>query len=256
MKELQRIPWKRIGVEAAAIVASILVAFALDAWWADQQLADEIAEDLAIVEYELTENIRLVELAVDTMQRVVAANNTLVTALQGHEQATNIDIPSTTVFWAIFINPTLDPSLGATDAWIAAGRLGSIESPILRQRLASVRGKFEDVIEEQRTARDIGILQIYPLLQDSVGDISPINQLYAAGFHSRQGKTVAELPDSGTLPFPNSDALRFTLQTRMIWYDASIQESLDFLVELGEIQTLLRTEIEGMGGDIVEADRE
>ena len=27
------IPWKRIGVEAAAIVASILLAFAIDAWW-------------------------------------------------------------------------------------------------------------------------------------------------------------------------------------------------------------------------------
>lgn len=33
MAEPRIIPWKRIGVEAAAIVASILLAFAIDAWW-------------------------------------------------------------------------------------------------------------------------------------------------------------------------------------------------------------------------------
>lgn len=33
MAEPRIIPWKRIGVEAAAIVASILSAFAIDAWW-------------------------------------------------------------------------------------------------------------------------------------------------------------------------------------------------------------------------------
>jgi hypothetical protein len=30
------IPWKRLSVEAAAIVASILLAFAIDAWWEDR----------------------------------------------------------------------------------------------------------------------------------------------------------------------------------------------------------------------------
>jgi hypothetical protein len=33
----ENIPWKRLSVEAAAIVASILLAFAIDAWWEDRQ---------------------------------------------------------------------------------------------------------------------------------------------------------------------------------------------------------------------------
>jgi len=37
MTETQSIPWKRISVEAAAIVASILMAFTIDAWWSDRQ---------------------------------------------------------------------------------------------------------------------------------------------------------------------------------------------------------------------------
>ena len=36
MSEYERIPWTRLYIEAAAIVASILLAFAIDAWWADR----------------------------------------------------------------------------------------------------------------------------------------------------------------------------------------------------------------------------
>ncbi len=37
MTETQKIPWNRLSVEAAAIVASILLAFAIDAWWRASQ---------------------------------------------------------------------------------------------------------------------------------------------------------------------------------------------------------------------------
>ena len=33
MTETKTIPWKRLAVEAAAIVVSILLAFGIDAWW-------------------------------------------------------------------------------------------------------------------------------------------------------------------------------------------------------------------------------
>ena len=36
MTDTQNIPWKRISVEAAAIVASILLAFSIDAWWEER----------------------------------------------------------------------------------------------------------------------------------------------------------------------------------------------------------------------------
>jgi hypothetical protein len=37
MKATAQIPWTRIAVESIAIVASILVAFAIDAWWEERQ---------------------------------------------------------------------------------------------------------------------------------------------------------------------------------------------------------------------------
>jgi len=46
MNETQNIPWKRISVEAAAIVASILLAFAIDAWWQERIEEDREEEIL------------------------------------------------------------------------------------------------------------------------------------------------------------------------------------------------------------------
>ena len=37
MSETEILPWKRLVLEATAIVASILLAFAIDAWWDDRQ---------------------------------------------------------------------------------------------------------------------------------------------------------------------------------------------------------------------------
>ena len=36
MTDTNKIAWKRLSVEAAAIVGSILLAFAIDAWWEDR----------------------------------------------------------------------------------------------------------------------------------------------------------------------------------------------------------------------------
>ena len=161
----------RLAAEGVVVVASILIAFALDAWWAERQLEQEIAEDLAIVEYELAENIRLAQLTIDIMNEVVAANNTIIATLEAQPDSAIVEVPDNTFFWGFFSNPTFDPSLGGTDAWIAAGRLAGIDSPELRQRLASVRGKVVDVREEQLVGRDISVFEIYPLIEDEIGDI-------------------------------------------------------------------------------------
>ena len=238
----------KLALEGAVVVVSILIAFALDAWWDDRQLRQETAEDLAIVEYELAENIRLVQVTMDIMRQVVAANNELIAELMTHSDSAMVEVKDTTVFWGLFSHPTLDPSLGGTDAWIATGRLIGLDSPLLRQRLASVRGKVEDVVEEQRVAREIAVHQIYSLIKDEVGDISLIQQMFSDGLHARQTTSVQTVTGSGTISLPNSNALRFLLRTRTLWIEASIHETGDFQTELEEIQSLLQEEILRLGG--------
>jgi len=233
----------RLAAEGVVVVASILIAFALDAWWAERQLEQEIAEDLAIVEYELAENIRLAQLTIDIMNEVVAANNTIIATLEAQPDSAIVEVPDNTFFWGFFSNPTFDPSLGGTDAWIAAGRLAGIDSPELRQRLASVRGKVVDVREEQLVGRDISVFGIYPLIDDEIGDISVIQQMFASGLHARQKTSVLPIPEQGSILLPNSRALQFLLRARTIWYESSIHEMRDFQAELEAIQVLIQEEV-------------
>jgi hypothetical protein len=49
MTESQKIPWKRIGIEASAIVASILLAFAIDAWWDERREQEDVRRTLQAI---------------------------------------------------------------------------------------------------------------------------------------------------------------------------------------------------------------
>ncbi len=55
MDTTQEIPWKRIIVEATAIVASILLAFAIDAWWESSKAAEDEIESLGLIQRDLRE---------------------------------------------------------------------------------------------------------------------------------------------------------------------------------------------------------
>jgi hypothetical protein len=238
----------KLALESAVVVISILIAFALDAWWNDRQLRQETAEDLAIVQFELIENIRLIRVTTDIIDQVLAANNVLIAKLLAQPDATMVEIDDTTVWWGIFNNPTLDLSFGATDAWIADGRLAALGSSALRQRLASVRGKVGDVVEEQQIAREISVREIYPLIMDEIGDIKLVQEIVSAGLQARQKTSVQVISGSGTISVPNSNALRFLLRTRSLWYEASMYETRDFQTELEEIQLLLQEEVQRLSG--------
>ena len=238
----------KLALEGAVVVISILIAFALDAWWNDRQLEQETAEDLAIVQFELGENIRLIRVTTDIIDRVLAANDVLIAKLLAQPDSPLVEIDDTAVWWGIFNNPTLDLSFGATDAWIADGRLGALGSPILRQRLASVRGKVGDVVEEQQIAREISVREIYPLIKDEIGDIELVQKIVSAGLQARQKTSVQDISGSGTISVPNSNALRFLLRARSLWYEASMYETRDFQAELEEIQLLLQEEMQRLSG--------
>ena len=234
---------RRLLAEGVTVVVSILIAFALDAWWEQRQLEDEMREDLAIVETELAENVRLIDFNLDLMDRVITASSSITEALFSDPGATAVELPGEWLYWGIFVNPTLDLSLGAIDAWIATGRLAGIDDPGLRKRLASVRGKVADVTEEQEVARDVGTRDLYPYLAETGGDVRPIVAIFEGGLSQRPITGAYEVPQIDTMRIPNSPQLRLLMQARAIWYLASAQEMRDLRNDLKEIQGLLQKQL-------------
>ena len=60
MNSSSPIPWARLSAEAAAIVLSILVAFAIDAWWNRTQEERRLVATLETLEAGFAEHLRLV----------------------------------------------------------------------------------------------------------------------------------------------------------------------------------------------------
>ena len=71
MNESQDISWRRIFAEGAAIVAGILLAFAIDAWWDDQVEIKEEQRLLAALANEFESNINVLREARTDDGRIV-----------------------------------------------------------------------------------------------------------------------------------------------------------------------------------------
>ena len=157
------IPWKRISVEAAAIVASILLAFAIDAWWDERQERIEETEILLGLKSEfsryrdeLTDGI-----AYNENSRVLTAE--LMAAIRRGSWTSEtlaIDQALATVSDA----KTHDFGGGVLDALISAGRLELISDYELRIMLATWSQVFSEIRDDELRNKANSNDQIVPYM--------------------------------------------------------------------------------------------
>jgi len=57
----QETPWNKLAVEAIVIVGSILLAFAIDAWWSERNETDQVNAVLAVLKLDLESSQRRLE---------------------------------------------------------------------------------------------------------------------------------------------------------------------------------------------------
>lgn len=70
MTEPDKIPWKRLTAEGAAIVASILLAFWIDAWWDNRVEQNALSENLLALEQEINSNLAHMEERLGQIQTI------------------------------------------------------------------------------------------------------------------------------------------------------------------------------------------
>jgi hypothetical protein len=148
MTESRLIPWKRIAVEAAAIVASILLAFAIDAWWDERNERNEESEVLLGLKSEFSRYRDEMSESID-----IFANNRVLTAeliiatRKGSWDSKTLDIDA--AMNAIYDPKSHDFGGGVLDALINSGRLEIISDYDLRVRLANWSQVFGEVRDDE-----------------------------------------------------------------------------------------------------------
>jgi len=142
MNETQKIPWKRVSVEAAAIVASILLAFSIDAWWNEIQSDRAVGEVLKAVRSEMQFNEEALEISIIHHEEIVAAIDRAQKngPADGFTEKAVIDVE------------VFEPSTGALDSLVATGLISDIDDTDLRISLGAFARLAQDLNERESRA--------------------------------------------------------------------------------------------------------
>ncbi len=133
--QTQKIPWKRTTVQVSAIVASILLAFATDAWWEERTERVRADELLLSLELEWSTDVHRIDERLNEYDRAITA---MIRFLDAHSTGASNLSPSDAV--EIIRNmrrwSTFKPSVAAYEVLLAYG-LDRIEDRDLRLAVAS-----------------------------------------------------------------------------------------------------------------------
>lgn len=85
MERLRELPWLRIFAEGVAIVVSILLAFSIEAWWADRGDREEAKTLLEALREEMVANDVVVQEALQFHSALAELSMSLVKAFAGEQ---------------------------------------------------------------------------------------------------------------------------------------------------------------------------
>lgn len=140
MTSSQKIPWLRIGTESVAIVASILLAFAIDAWWQNRAESRVEVQYLLALHDDLTASLDLLDEREESQQRQIGYLESLLRADASTVSSEDLQL------WiraGLFVLGTYEPQLSSLRDLETSGQSRIIQDPPLRRTLASVSQRLE-----------------------------------------------------------------------------------------------------------------
>jgi hypothetical protein len=168
-KSLKTILW-----EGLAIVLSILLAFAIDAWWQERAERVEEKEVLKSLTLEFEANLAEAELIISIHDRQIQSVAKLMT-LKEHEilELSSEEVASMIIAMA---NPWgFDAVRGAVDALVGSGKLGILQNRKLSEALTTFIGMDEAAAQD----REILIARSHTVWDQQIRDGGPWRSVQA-----------------------------------------------------------------------------
>ncbi|MEJ2385633.1 MAG: hypothetical protein P8Y54_14830 [Xanthomonadales bacterium] len=161
MQQLRLARWGLLLSEMALIVASILLAFALDSWWDERKDRVEEAEILQGLQEEFRLNRAVLErrLAQHTKEQ---GELVILRAATRNGHWTDDALELDEALAAMITPPTTDLGNGVLDALISSGRIELLRNRELRARLAAWRGVIDEVLDDEQMNRAFVFDRILP----------------------------------------------------------------------------------------------
>lgn len=168
MRKQQDISWAQLSVEGVAILISILLAFAIQAWWDQRQEEEEQVRLLTALSIEMTQNAQG---ATDFSQRKAAQAailETMINALDSVPEGTPVNVSRAQLRGSVG-SGTYGARRAAFDALVLSGQLRFIENDLLRQEISKWPSLVEDAVENEQQIREVWMPK---LVQRLIQDVS------------------------------------------------------------------------------------
>jgi hypothetical protein len=212
-------PWlKRAVEEIPILVAGILIAFGLQAWWDGRRAEDDEQRALAGVQAELRQNAEGLDTYIGWHERVARSAEALLEAFGDGTVPQRVTVPDTLLL-AVLVSPTFDAATNATDAVLASG----FGSGALADALSRWREAVVDAAGEERRSRDFTDQRLS-------GFLSPRVALPDAELSIGWLFGTLSAPIEGVTEVETSTELRFLMSTRLKFARLCVlelQESLE-----------------------------
>jgi hypothetical protein len=211
-------------LEGVVILLSILIAFALDAWWDGVQSARSLSQDLNGVTSEMESNRDVLLTEIDALQRIMGGSELMLSVLEAERDHETVVVADTLAFLVSNWAPRLVMSFGALDALIESGRLGEIDDLALRTGLAGLKERVGNAVEQERMATNLMNNRLFPLLSPRVGlgELARID----LDFFRIGGLVSQAVPSYASVPYPNSLDVRNTIRFRSAWVGSALSNML------------------------------
>ncbi len=237
--------WKRILAEATAIVAGILLAFAIDAWWDDRAEARQEQRLLTALLAEFETNIQTLQQARTEYEHLYLLALRLLEYVPG-KVAELDDAEIIELFQSLLAAASIHLESGAYAGLIASGELSLISNESLRSRLAAWPSYVDEWSEEQDAVFNNAFNSTRPFF----AELLPIRSLSLGFAPFPDGDAPPVLP---TIPIDvellveSSQSVGFDnlVHQRMqaLWYAMRDGETL--IAQAETIESLLREELAG-----------
>ena len=143
MEKLIKISWVRLTVESVAIVASILLAFGIDAWWSDRQ--QRVEEHLILAELleEFQENKISLDERINFNYAILETTKLLLTLSGNSDRKLTLEEMDRHLFGINWFDPGGRFGTPVLQSLVSSGDLSIISNPSLRTSLAKWALKFD-----------------------------------------------------------------------------------------------------------------
>ena len=177
----RKIQWTRVIVEGVVIVGSILLAFGIDAAWAESRTRAEEREVLLRVMDELESGGRPGN---PGQRRAAVAAAEIVNLIEGlSDGAATVEVPDT-ILYRLMATPTFEPRTPALDGLRQSGRISIVRDAEVRAGIAAWETSVRNASEWELRARAFVDAQIIPALSErgDVGHVFRADRGFSEGY--------------------------------------------------------------------------